>query len=287
MKQSINFLILTIIIYSLITHQSKASQDTIQGHGKICFGNLTTTNMILYENFTNNVYSLLSILSSNPSSSFFYNTSITKYPPTVYGSYFCRADLKPKQCTNCISDTAKFLSDPQFSITNSDCYGYGSYRDSIHCIIHFSNTSTFSVYQPGRILYSESIGEKVVDYKTYNETLFDTIEGLVEEARLGNWSIPNFETRIVKIDGSDEKIYALVECTPDISAMNCSRCLKELNSEIPRCCNGTQGGYIAHGNCLMKYNNESFFGTAHHAFMPNFWHFSMGLITTTMYFLFV
>lgn len=89
-----------------------------------------------------------------------------------------------------------------------------------------------------------------------------TIQKLIIEAAFGNWTKRNFETKIAK------NVYVLVQCTG------------ELYSRIPDCCNGTQGGYVAYGNCLMKYNSQSFFGGAYHSFHPKFWHVTMVLILT-------
>uniref|UniRef100_A0A803NE74 Gnk2-homologous domain-containing protein n=2 Tax=Chenopodium quinoa TaxID=63459 RepID=A0A803NE74_CHEQI len=117
----------------------------------------------------------------------------------------------------------------------------------------------FSAYQEGLVFSYNSIGKNVSNYEQYNETLSNTMQGLVTEASYGNWTKANFATRSVEVTGSHEKIFALVQCAADLSPLNCSKCLGELYSYIPDCCNGSQGGILVHANCLMKYNNQSFF----------------------------
>uniref|UniRef100_A0A803NE75 Gnk2-homologous domain-containing protein n=1 Tax=Chenopodium quinoa TaxID=63459 RepID=A0A803NE75_CHEQI len=153
------------------------SAEDLHSFNRVCYGISTTSNSSTYNNFKTNVYSLISMLASKSSSSpsIFYNTSsAAEIYPRAYGSYLCRGDLKNKFVKNA------FL------------------------------ISTFDVYEKGRSLDSDSIGEKVTDYNNYNEKLSSTIQGLIREAELGNWTQPNFETRVVDVKGSnDEKFMYL------------------------------------------------------------------------------
>uniref|UniRef100_A0A803NE97 Gnk2-homologous domain-containing protein n=1 Tax=Chenopodium quinoa TaxID=63459 RepID=A0A803NE97_CHEQI len=113
---------------------------------------------------------------SHPPESFF-KTNVGEVSERAYGSYLCRGDLSAKTCSNCLeknkfvknafSDVTGFLS--RADITNSDCYGTGVYYNDPQCIVHYANRSTFDVYEKGRSLDSDSIGEKVTDYNNYNE----------------------------------------------------------------------------------------------------------------------
>ncbi|XP_021719482.1 putative cysteine-rich repeat secretory protein 21 [Chenopodium quinoa] len=160
---------------------------------------------------------------------------------------------------------------------NSDCIGFGRF---LWCMVHYSNSSKFSGYQEGLVFSYNSIGKNVSNYEQYNETLSNTMQGLVTEASYGNWTKANFSTRAVEVTGSHEKIFALVQCAADLSPVNCSKCLGELYSYIPDCCNGSQGGVLVHANCLMKYNNQPFFGLASHSFMPSYIHVIFLLLFT-------
>src|SRR5688572_28621655 len=109
----------------------------------------------------------------------------------------------------------------------SDCIGFDF---TIQCIVRYAKSSKFSLYEQGFGLTYQPIGSNVTNYKEYKKVLLDTMQSLVEEARYGNWTKANFATRVVKATGYNEKIYVLVQCTPDISAINCSNCLSELSS---------------------------------------------------------
>ncbi|XP_056687886.1 putative cysteine-rich receptor-like protein kinase 9 [Spinacia oleracea] len=155
MKLLISTLILITIICSFNNHEICAQEAL----ASICYGNWTD-NLSTYQNYSNNVYSLISLLASKSSSSspgFLYNTSVGEVAPRAYGSYLCRGDLEPRLCQRCVSD-----------------------------------------YEDGRWLDSDSIGEEVEDYHHYNETLSMTIQKLIIEAAFGNWTKRNFETKIAK-----------------------------------------------------------------------------------------
>lgn len=49
----------------------------------------------------------------------------------------------------------------------------------------------------------------------------------------GNTTSPDFST-----------IYALMQCTPDLSRLKCNDCLDAAISKIPKCCNGKIGGRV-------------------------------------------
>lgn len=239
-----------------------AYDDDFGGVARGCHGNSTKLNNSINLNFQNNVYSLLSVLVSYPTTNFF-NTSVGDVAPRAYGSYLCRGDLSSKKCHQCVVETTKFLS--SLEIDYSDCFGLYS---NLRCIIRYANSSKFSLYEKGMEIDYLPIGKNVTNLKSYNETLSKLFQGLIKEAGYGNWSKASFATRTVKVPGSQEKIYILVQCTPDISPRNCSQCLGELYSDLQYRGN-YQGAFIAHANCLMKYDNRSFFGAAHR-FKPSY-----------------
>lgn len=268
-----------LIFFTIISYFSKlatTSSSEDLGIATLCMGN-STRGIDLYQNYQYSVSQLLSKLSSeysdaNPQLPFF-NTTAGEVPDKVYGSYLCRGGLSSRLCRECISKVTQQLSSQDFYY---ECFGFGVFEPFDHCIVRYANHSIG--YKEGSVLSPSGLGAKVTNYQQYNQTLSTTVERLVREADFGNWSKPDFETRVVGVDESSEKIYVLVQCTPDISPRNCSKCLGELYSELPKCCNGTQGGQVIHANCLMMYNNQSFFGSSDRAFIPNYLHFCFVVI---------
>jgi hypothetical protein len=55
-----------------------------------------------------------------------------------------------------------------------------------------------------------------------------------------------------------KKVYGLAQCTRDISASDCSKCLDGIIGELPRCCDGKEGGRVVTGSCNIRYEIYSF-----------------------------
>ncbi|KAG6778606.1 hypothetical protein POTOM_014944 [Populus tomentosa] len=55
------------------------------------------------------------------------------------------------------------------------------------------------------------------------------------------------------------RIYGTVQCTPDISPSQCKKCLSGCFSDIPRCCNGKQGGNVLTPSCSMRFEIYPFY----------------------------
>ncbi|KAH6825210.1 hypothetical protein C2S53_010510 [Perilla frutescens var. hirtella] len=56
----------------------------------------------------------------------------------------------------------------------------------------------------------------------------------------------------------DGRIYALVQCTPDLSPELCSRCLVEAAGYLRNCCDATLGARAYTPSCILRYENRSF-----------------------------
>ncbi|GJR82120.1 putative receptor-like protein kinase, partial [Tanacetum coccineum] len=72
--------------------------------------------------------------------------------------------------------------------------------------------------------------------------------GPLKKFASGNTKGPDFTT-----------IYALVQCTPDLSKQECNHCLEDLISQIPDLFNGKVGGRILVRMCNFRYDIQLFF----------------------------
>ncbi|XP_077217956.1 cysteine-rich receptor-like protein kinase 10 [Tasmannia lanceolata] len=62
-----------------------------------------------------------------------------------------------------------------------------------------------------------------------------------------------------------QRIYGLVQCTPDLSGNECSRCLESAIYEIPRSFDEKQGGRVIGPSCNFRYEMCPFFIASSHA----------------------
>ncbi|GLT71052.1 hypothetical protein SLA2020_430950 [Shorea laevis] len=53
--------------------------------------------------------------------------------------------------------------------------------------------------------------------------------------------------------GKSRKVYGLAQCTRDLSKSECSKCLDGIVGELPRCCDGKEGGRVVGGSCNFRY----------------------------------
>ncbi|GLJ19682.1 hypothetical protein SUGI_0356560 [Cryptomeria japonica] len=57
---------------------------------------------------------------------------------------------------------------------------------------------------------------------------------------------------------SPNRVYGLLQCTGNISALSCSKCALEANSSIHELCANDIGGRIWLGDCFLRYHNYNF-----------------------------
>jgi hypothetical protein len=72
--------------------------------------------------------------------------------------------------------------------------------------------------------------------------------GSLRKFAAGNATAPNFQT-----------LYALVQCTPDLSELECNNCLAGAFQGILNCCDGKQGGRVISPSCSMRFEVEQFY----------------------------
>lgn len=90
---------------------------------------------------------------------------------------------------------------------------------------------------------------KVSGAEGFNENSADLLSELVDEAVEDGRLFAEGEMEI----GENMKLYGLTQCTRDLSGGECKRCLDGIISEIPRCCDGKQGGRVVGGSCNFRY----------------------------------
>ncbi|XP_074267281.1 putative cysteine-rich repeat secretory protein 6 [Silene latifolia] len=261
-----------IIIISTLNNLAISLLDREFGSFSICMEDLLTKGNSSYQNYYMSVSSLLSNLareSSQPPIPAFFSTTTGSSRDKAYGSYMCWGNITPQLCQQCVHYVTK--ENLNIGFISTDCYAYGTYMFSNICLIRYSNQSVNEYKKGGSVFPGGIIGGKVADYTLYNKTLSTTVEGLIREAGYGNWTRTNFATRVVPVSGSRDKIHVLVQCTPVISAKNCSQCLQEVYDSVPKSFRSPGefkhrfhpiGGEVINGNCILKFSNQTLIGGA-------------------------
>ncbi|KAK2644340.1 hypothetical protein Ddye_019535 [Dipteronia dyeriana] len=196
---------------------------------------------------------LLSSLASNINSGF-YNTSIGQEPDKVYGLALCRGDVSSEDCSSCVSSTSQHIMST-CQIQKEALMWDG---DPAPCFVHYADRSLFGKLGIDGPINPYYIGNNL----TMNLTEFDQIwqplmENTAKEASMG-FSRLKFATKEANFT-SIQTIYALMQCTPDLSQSDCYSCLTRCVAEYINCCQGRQGGGVQLPNCMLRWNLYPFY----------------------------
>ncbi|KAF8030083.1 hypothetical protein BT93_E2492 [Corymbia citriodora subsp. variegata] len=168
----------------------------------------------------------------------------------VIGS--CRSDLTAESCRACLNASA------------SDIRGLCPLQKeavlySENCTVRYSNASIFGTVttDPSYQLFNVN---NVTNPDTYNAALRLLLDDLRSKAAAGG-SLRKYATGNTSADF--DKIYAMVQCTPDLTAQQCSDCLLTVVPRLGTCCAGKLGVRIMAPSCQFRYEtNSPFFDLA-------------------------
>ncbi|XP_024437039.1 cysteine-rich receptor-like protein kinase 44 isoform X2 [Populus trichocarpa] len=211
-------------------------------------GNYTTNST-----YQRNLNSLLSSLASDTQIDYgFYNLSVGEFPDRVNAIALCRGDVAVDVCRSCVNDsTHKILE-----VCPNKMGAFGVYA---LCMIRYSNTSIFGVVDEKPSIYQAN-GKNVLDVTLFNQALQTLFARLRAKAASGN-SLKKFATG--NQSAGVETVYAIVQCTPDLSEGQCSSCLLDLFRMITNCCDGNVKGKIGakliRPSCNLRWEIGKFF----------------------------
>ncbi|KAJ7946220.1 Receptor-like protein kinase [Quillaja saponaria] len=123
------------------------------------------------------------------------------------------------------------------------------------CMLRYSNRSIFGIVDSHPTSYLYNLNN-ATNLNLFNQALGNLLEKLKTKAASGS-SIRKFATG--NATGQTYQIYALVQCTPDLSEQECSDCIEGVISEIPNCCEGSIGVRIDRPSCDFMYDNFRFY----------------------------
>ncbi|KAI6668116.1 hypothetical protein NL676_032956, partial [Syzygium grande] len=202
--------------------------------------------------YQSNLHTLLSSLSSAATNSTngFANATAGQNPPDqAYGLFLCRGDLDATTCSECVAtgkqDILRRCPNQQVSVI--------WYTE---CMLRYSSKSIFSVMElePSAILYNTG---KATDSTRLMHLLGESLTNATARASVGG---PGKKVAAVELNfTSFQKLYALVQCTPDLTALDCSMCLQfGIGNVAP----GKQGGRVLTPSCNVRYEIYPFYNTS-------------------------
>ncbi|KAF3971863.1 hypothetical protein CMV_004579 [Castanea mollissima] len=200
--------------------------------------------------YQTNLNLLLSDLSSNSTRlDGFYKTSVGQNPPDVAtGLLFCRGDLTPAACKDCISTATKDIQN-RCPFDKIILIWYDV------CTLRYTNESDLNNLVP--FVNFNTTAENVIEPDRFNGLLASTMKSLEQKAA-NSQSDKKFATAAVKFTSS-VTLYCLVQCTPELSVSGCLTVLESAIGSLPTCCTGKQGGTVALPSSNIRYELYPFF----------------------------
>ncbi|GAB2274869.1 hypothetical protein Dimus_009640 [Dionaea muscipula] len=160
----------------------------------------------------------------------------------AYGLAQCRPDVHFSDCRSCISDARKDL--PGLCPDNKGAIIWYDF-----CLFKYLDQDFFGQID-SQDKFCMSNVNNVSDPVSFDGKATGLLRGLAQRALV---SPRLFASGQVKFDDTTT-IYALVDCTRDLSSLDCKKCLDETISELmPDCSGGKQGGRITGASCHVGY----------------------------------
>ncbi|KAI7750410.1 hypothetical protein M8C21_013427, partial [Ambrosia artemisiifolia] len=173
--------------------------------------------------YQRNLNTTLSALPSTNSGLGFFNFSSGQGTNRVNSIALCRGDINLDVCLSCLNDSIVNLL--QLCPNQKEARGYYDY-----CMVLYSNKEILgnNPIQDGLILYNV---QNVTDKDRFNAALRPLLRNLTTDAAAGD-SLRKFSSGNTTSGLDFSTIYGLVQCTPDLSQLECSDCVESAISQF-------------------------------------------------------
>ncbi|CAM8998630.1 unnamed protein product [Rhodiola kirilowii] len=210
-----------------------------------CLGANYTSNSI----YQNNLNTLLSSLSSNNDINYgFYNFSEGEGTDRVNAIALCRGDISQTACRRCVNFSTTYL--PKRCPTQKEALVWYD-----NCMLRYSNNPIFRTWEGYTFfMWNEN---NVSDANLFSQALDGLLSDLREKASMG-------DSRVKFAIGNTNytnftRIYGLVQCTPDLTEVQCSDCLRSSFGHIKEAFPGKRGGRVIGPSCNFRYEINQFY----------------------------
>ncbi|KAL5138002.1 Cysteine-rich receptor-like protein kinase 25 [Glycine soja] len=225
--------------------------DNLQYLNHSCSSNKTFTPNSTYQS---NLQTLLTSLSSHATTAQFFNTTTgggDAAGENIYGSFMCRGDVSNHTCQECIKTATQQITVRCLNSKEALIWYH-------ECMVRYSNRCFFSAVEewPRFNFVDFNVNtnstEGIYGYWLLSKTLSDAVGEAV------NAGTKKFATKNATVFGS-QRVHTLVQCTPDLSSEDCSKCLGDIMRDIPLCCLGRRGGMVLFPSCTLMFGIGQFY----------------------------
>ncbi|XP_031131559.1 cysteine-rich receptor-like protein kinase 10 [Ipomoea triloba] len=223
---------------------------TSQLLGQLC-PNTSSSTYAPNSTYRANLDVLLSALSSNANrTDGFYNTTVGGRNAAVYGLFMCRGDVSAAVCSACVSDaTVTVLQQCPNQMTATIWYDY--------CMLRYSDGPVYGRPDPSSVIFilRNTLNDSQPD--RFMESVRKTLDWVVSLVVNDESPHKKFATREDNISAS-ERIYCLGQCRPDLSRLDCRRCL---SNGVQQLRTPTMGARTITADCSIRYEVYPFYNS--------------------------
>ncbi|KAI4383271.1 hypothetical protein MLD38_009130 [Melastoma candidum] len=208
----------------------------------LCFNPENVTSL-----YQANLDNLLASLYKNVPATGFGTHSVGRYPNQVYGLALCRGDVSPSDCSTCLSNARdeipKICPNDQGVIVGYD-----------NCLLKFDDADFLGKIDLSNRFYLYNVNN-VTNPAVFNKNTRELLTKLAEDIYMAPNLFASGEAKGYTSPLKKKKgvLYGMVQCTRDLSASDCKKCLDEIIGELPSCCDGKEGGRVISGSCNFRY----------------------------------
>ncbi|XP_047313044.1 cysteine-rich receptor-like protein kinase 10 [Impatiens glandulifera] len=233
------YFLLSVEICLIKAQEIKFFSDCVSNVGKYIDGSPYQTNL----------RTLQSTLSTNIGLYGFQNSSFGQEPDRAYAVTFCRADVDHDSCQKCVADSVPML--------NGLCQGSKEAMGWFEqCMLRYSSRPlTGWLWTENRTCVWDYFNS--TSPQLYSVAVRSLLDDLRPKAAAGG-SLLKFA--VGNATGPDsQSIYAVVQCTPELTEELCNTCLMAAFSQFSSCLNISKGGRIMYPNCYFRFESYVFY----------------------------
>ncbi|GAV89239.1 Pkinase domain-containing protein/Stress-antifung domain-containing protein [Cephalotus follicularis] len=182
---------------------------------------------------------------------FYNNATIGQDPNKVSALAICRGDSTPTNCSVCVNSTSEqLISDCP---VQNDAFSWGGGL----CMVRYAIRPFFGVLDLEPVDAGYNTADMSWSSGNFYEIWSSLMARVVVKASMGNSSL-KYATGQANLTYLGT-IYALMQCTPDLSESDCKYCLEQNVNHFENCCQGQQGGYVLRPSCLLRWDMYPFY----------------------------
>uniref|UniRef100_A0A1J3H087 Putative cysteine-rich receptor-like protein kinase 30 n=1 Tax=Noccaea caerulescens TaxID=107243 RepID=A0A1J3H087_NOCCA len=175
----------------------------------------------------------------------------------------CIPGAKQKLCSDCIKEASEQLIQTCPKQTSALHWSGGG---ETLCMARYSNQPSFRPLDIDQSSIGSNVGDLRTNITAFNIILKRLVGRMINEASSSSSgddkSVSNSRFYLADVAAltSSQMVYALVQCTPDVSPSSCKTCLRRSVVAYNSCCLGKQGGYVYWPNCIFRWDLYPFNG---------------------------